>query len=54
MVTIAILSILLLAVIGGIVLSYIPHILIAIMVASVILLHKFPPFIIKLYHIFTP
>ena len=38
MVTIAILSILLLAVIGGIILSYIPHILIAIMAASVILL----------------
>ena len=38
MVTIAILSILLFAVIGGIILSYVPYILIAIMVASVILL----------------
>ena len=37
MVTIAILSILLLAVIGGIVLSYIPYILLAILAASVIL-----------------
>ena len=38
MVTIAILSIFLLAVIGGIILSYMPYILIAIMAASVILL----------------
>ena len=38
MVTRSILSILLLAVIGGIILSYIPYILIAIMAASVILL----------------
>ena len=38
MLTIAILSILLLAVIGGIIVSYIPYILIAIMAASVILL----------------
>ena len=38
MITIAILSILLLAVIGGIVLSYIPYIVLAIFAASVILL----------------
>ena len=38
MVTIAILSILLLAVIGGIILSYMPYILMVIMAASVILL----------------
>ena len=38
MVTIAILSILLLAAIGGIILSYMPYILIAIMAAAVILL----------------
>ena len=38
MVTIAILSIMLLAVIGGIVLSYIPYIVLAIFAVSVILL----------------